>query len=77
MVEDVLIKVREFMFPVDFVVLETKVVMSLENEIWVMLGRPFLDTLNSLFKYKDREIKLTFEDMIIESNVYFFEKIRI
>ena len=33
MVEDVLIKVGEFIFSVDFIILETKVVMSPENRI--------------------------------------------
>jgi len=37
MVEDVLIKVREFIYPVDFVVLEAEVVVSPENEISVIL----------------------------------------
>jgi len=38
MIEDVLIKIREFIFPLGFVVLETKGVMSAENEIPVILG---------------------------------------
>jgi len=33
MVEDALIKVGEFIFPIDFVVSETEVIMSPENEI--------------------------------------------
>ena len=38
MVEDVFIKTREFIFSVDFVVLETEVVLSPENKIPVILG---------------------------------------
>jgi len=38
MVKDILIKVGEFIFSVNFVVLETEVVMSPKNEISVILG---------------------------------------
>jgi len=41
------------------VVLETEVVMSPENEISVILGRPFLATSNALINCKDGKIKLT------------------
>ena len=37
-VEDLLIKVREFIFPVGFIVLETEVVLCTENEISIILG---------------------------------------
>ena len=38
LIEDVLIKVGDFIHPVDFVVLETEVVVNPENEISVILG---------------------------------------
>ena len=38
--EDVLIKVDKFIFPVDFVVLD----MEEDQEILIILGRPFLAT---------------------------------
>jgi len=44
MVADVLIKAGEFIFSLDFIVLETEDVMSTKNEILVILGRPFLAT---------------------------------
>jgi len=37
-VEDVLIKAGEFIYPIDFVVLETEVIVSPENEISIILG---------------------------------------
>ena len=49
LVEDVLIKVGEFILLVDFVVLETEVVVSPENEIPVILGQTFLATSNTPF----------------------------
>ena len=39
-VEDVLVKVDKFIFPVDFVVLE----MEEDDDIPLILGRPFLQT---------------------------------
>jgi len=38
LVEDVLVKIGEFIYPVDFVVLEIEVVVSPENEIPVILS---------------------------------------
>ncbi|MCI68309.1 hypothetical protein A2U01_0089569, partial [Trifolium medium] len=40
MVEDVLMKIIDLVFPVDFVILDTEV----DNEGQVILGRPFLAT---------------------------------
>jgi len=53
MVEDVLVKVQEFIFPVDFAVLETEVVLSPKIEIPVILSPPFLATSNTLINYRD------------------------
>jgi len=38
MVKDVLIKVAEFIFSVNFVMLETKILISPENEISIILN---------------------------------------
>ncbi|XP_026450681.1 uncharacterized protein LOC113350774 [Papaver somniferum] len=43
-VEDVLIKVDKFYFPVDFIVLDTQPVQNPDCQIPVILGRPFLAT---------------------------------
>ena len=59
-VKDVLIKVVEFISPINIVMLETEVVVSSKNEILVILGRPFLATFNALINCRDGKIKLTF-----------------
>ena len=41
-VEDVLIKVGDFVFPVDFVVLETQPVSKPKNQIPIIIGRPLI-----------------------------------
>ena len=40
MIEDVLVKVDKFTFPVDFIVLD----MEEDKEILIILGRPFVAT---------------------------------
>jgi hypothetical protein len=47
-VEDVLIKVDKFYFPVDFIMLDTEPVQVVGTKIPVILERPFLATANSL-----------------------------
>ena len=74
MVEDVLIKVREFIFSVDFVVLETEDVVSLENKIPEVLSKPFLATSNALINCREGKMKLAFVNMIIELNVFNLQK---
>ena len=64
----------EFIFPVDFVVLETEGMISTENKIPIILGRPLLPTLNTLINCGDGKLKLTFGNMTIELNVVNVQK---
>ena len=47
-VEDVLVKVDKIYSPVDFVVLDTEPVAEGTNHVPIILGRPFLATLNAI-----------------------------
>ena len=38
----------KFLFPVDFIVLDTEPVANMTNQIPVILGRPFLATSNAV-----------------------------
>ena len=69
-IEDVLIKVGDFVFPVDFVVLETEQVKNPKNQIPIILGRPFLATSNALINCRNGLIKLTFGNMTIDLNIF-------
>ena len=73
-VEDVLIKLGAFIFPVDFVVLEIEGTLGAENEILVILVRPFLPTTNALIKCRDRKLTLTFGNTTIELNGFNLQK---
>ncbi|XP_063936695.1 uncharacterized protein LOC135147371, partial [Daucus carota subsp. sativus] len=70
MIEDVLIKVGDFVFPVDFVVLETEPVRNPKNQIPIILGRPFLATSNALINCRNGLMKLTFGNMTIDLNIF-------
>ena len=47
-VEDVLIQVDKFYYPVDFVVLDTELAAAGANYVHIILGRPFLATSNAI-----------------------------
>ena len=69
-IEDVLIKVGEFIFPVDFIVLETQPVNNPMNQIPLILGRPFLATSNALINCRNGSMKISFGNMTIDLNIF-------
>ena len=69
-----MIKVGRFIFSVDFIVLKTEVTMSPENKIPVILDRPFRTLSNTLINCRSGNMKLTFENMTIELNVFNLKK---
>ena len=73
-VEDVLIKVDKFYFPMDFIVLDTKSVQNPGSQIPMILGRPFLATANALINCRTRIIKIPFGNMTVELNVFHIKK---
>ena len=52
-VEDVLVKVDKFYYPVDFVVLGTEPIASGLNHVPIILGRPFLATSNAIINCRN------------------------
>ena len=69
-VEDVLIKVGDFVFPVDFVVLDTKHTSGVEPKIPVILGRPFLATSNALINCRNGVMQISFGTMTVQVNIF-------
>ena len=47
-INDFLIRIEEFIYPVDYIVLETQPVFNLRAHTPVILGRPFLATANAI-----------------------------
>ena len=70
MVEDVLIKVGEFIYPVDFVVLEIKKVPNIASQIPIILGCPFLATSNALINCRNGMMRLSVGNMTVELNIF-------
>ena len=73
-IEDVLIQVDRFYYPVDFVVLDTEPVAVGANHVPIILGRPFLATSNAIINCRNGVMKLTFGDMTLELNIFHLSK---
>ncbi|PKA52184.1 hypothetical protein AXF42_Ash014121 [Apostasia shenzhenica] len=69
-IEDVLIKVGNFIFPVDFIVIETEVETDQRSQIPVILGSPFLATSNALINCRNGKMRLSFGNLIVELNIF-------
>ena len=69
-VEDVLVKIDKFYYPVDFVVLDTEPSSNEPNHVPIILGRPFLATANAIINYRNGIMQLTFGDMTLELNIF-------
>ena len=65
-IEDVLVKVDKFIFPVDFIVLD----MEEDKEIPIILGRPFLATGRAMIDVQRGELKLRVQEDEVKFNVF-------
>jgi hypothetical protein len=73
-IEDVLIKVDKFYFPVDFIVLDTEPIQVVGSEIPVILGQPFLAMANALINCRSGVMKISFGNMMVELNIFQIRK---
>ena len=69
-VEDVLVQVDKFYFPVDFIILDMHPVSIATSQISVILGRPFLATSNALINCRSGVLKLSFSNMTLKLNIF-------
>ena len=65
-IEDVLVKVDKFIFPVDLIVLD----MEEDKEIPIILGRPFLATRRAMIAVQRGELKLRVQEDKVKFNVF-------
>ena len=72
--EDVLIQVDKFYYPVDFVVLDTELVAVGTNYVPIILGRPFLATSNAIINFQNGVMQLKFGNMTLELNIFHLSK---
>ena len=73
-IEDVLIKVDKFYYPMDFVVLDTESVAMGASHVPIILGRPFLATSNAIINCRNGVMQLTFGNMTLELNIFHLSK---
>nr|CAN61755.1 hypothetical protein VITISV_042022 [Vitis vinifera] len=71
MIEDVLVQVDKFYYPMDFVVLDTDPIAKGTNYIPIILGRPFLATSNAIINCRNGVMQLTFGNMTLELNIFY------
>ena len=70
MVEDVLIKIENFYYLVDFIILDTEPTLHPDNGILIILGRPFLTTANTLINCRNGRMKITFGSVTAKLNIF-------
>jgi hypothetical protein len=69
-VENVLVKVENFYYPVDFIILDIEPTLHPSANIPIILGRPFLATANALINCRNGRMKITFGSMTAELNIF-------
>ncbi|WKA06680.1 hypothetical protein VitviT2T_024570 [Vitis vinifera] len=73
-IEDVLVQVDNFYYPIDFVVLDTDPTVKEANSVPIILGRPFLATSNAIINCRIGLMQLTFGNMTLELNIFDMSK---
>ncbi|RVW43562.1 hypothetical protein CK203_107079 [Vitis vinifera] len=73
-IEDVLVQVDNFYYPVDFIVLDTDPTVNEANLVPIILGRPFLATSNAIINCKNGLMQLTFGNMTLNLNIFYMSK---
>ncbi|KAL5573652.1 hypothetical protein UlMin_023249 [Ulmus minor] len=69
-IEDVLVQIDKFYYPVDFIVIETQSRVDLDSKVPIILGRPFLATANANINCRNDLMNLTFGNMTLEVNIF-------
>ncbi|XP_059635294.1 uncharacterized protein LOC132277454 [Cornus florida] len=69
-IEDVIIKVDKFYFPVDFIVLDTEPVPESRRHIPMILGHHFLATANASINCRNGIMDLSFGNMKVRFNIF-------
>ena len=69
-VEDVLIQLDKFYFPIDFIVNDTQPIQDSRKHIPIILGRPFLATVDAHIQCRTENMQLSFSNMTMELNFF-------
>ena len=74
MVENVLVRVDKFYFPVDFIILDTNPVVNRSTQIPVIPGRPFLAMSDAFIQCRNGVMRLAFGNVTCGLNIFNVEK---
>jgi len=69
-IEDVLVRVKHLIFPVDFIVID----IEEDADIPLILGRPFMSTASCVVDMGKRKLQMAIEDQQISFNMFHEEK---
>ena len=69
-IEDVLVKVKYLIFPVDFMVMD----IEEDSDIHLILGHPFMSTASCVVDMGKRKLQMAIEDQQISFNMFHEEK---
>lgn len=70
MVENILVQVDQFVYPVDFVVLDTCPVPAAQASVPIILGHPFLATADVVIHCRDGLLNMSFGNMKMQVNMF-------
>ena len=70
MVKDVLVKVENFYYLVNFIILDIEPTLHPSANIPIILGKSFLATANTLINYRNGRMKITFGSITAELNIF-------
>ena len=73
-IEDVLVQVDKFYYPLEFIFLDTKLVNVGANYVPIILGRPFFATSNVIINCRNGVMQVTFRNMTLELNIFHLRK---
>ena len=73
-IEDVLVQVDNFYYPMDFVVLDTDPIVKETSYVPIILGRPFTATSSAIINCRNGLLQLTFGNMTLELNIFYMSK---
>ena len=69
-VENVLVEVDNFYYPIDFIILDIEPTLHPSANIPIILGRHFIATANALINCRNGRMKITFGSMTMELNIF-------
>ena len=65
-----LVQIKKFLFPIDFVIQDTKPVRNASSQIPVIFGHPFLDRIDTTIKIRSGIMTLVFGNMTLNFKIF-------